>query len=178
MEKLIRTTHEAAGGSATAAASLQAFGLQAQQMVSLKPDEQFMRVADALQGLGTQGERTAAVMALFGKSGGGGELLATLDLGSDGMRRMSAEALALGIAVSRADAAMRTSVTDRAARLIAAGLMPLSGLKPDVTLQFHIAAVLLDERPMEPDDLVDGLVALLASMSPRTRRPIRFIRRS
>jgi diguanylate cyclase (GGDEF)-like protein len=69
----------------------------------------------------------------------------------------------------------RTSVTDRAARLIAAGLMPLQGLKPDVTLQFHIAAVLLDERPMEAHGLVDGLVALLASMSPRTRRPIRFI---
>ncbi|WP_186510921.1 sensor domain-containing diguanylate cyclase [Caenimonas sedimenti] len=69
----------------------------------------------------------------------------------------------------------RTSVTDRAARLIAAGLMPLSGLKPDVTLQFHIAAVLLDERPMDAHELVDGLVSLMASMSPRTRRPIRFI---
>jgi diguanylate cyclase (GGDEF)-like protein len=69
----------------------------------------------------------------------------------------------------------RTSVTDRAARLIAAGLMPLQGLKPDVTLQFHIAAVLLDERPMDAPDLLDALVSLMASMSPRTRRPIRFI---
>jgi GGDEF domain-containing protein len=43
----------------------------------------------------------------------------------------------------------RSSVTDRAARLIAAGLMPLKGLKPEVTLQFHIAAVLMDERNME-----------------------------
>lgn len=69
----------------------------------------------------------------------------------------------------------RAAVTDRAARLIAAGLMPLSGLKPDVTLQFHIGALLLDERPMEPTELVDALTALLAGMSPRTRRPIRFI---
>ncbi|MEP6791624.1 MAG: hypothetical protein ABI907_09650, partial [Ramlibacter sp.] len=67
------------------------------------------------------------------------------------------------------------AVTDRAARLIAAGLMPLKGLKPDVTLQFHTAAVLLGERMMEAPDLVDALAALLASMSSRTRRPIRFL---
>jgi diguanylate cyclase (GGDEF)-like protein len=69
----------------------------------------------------------------------------------------------------------RIAVTDRAARLIAAGLMPLKGLKPDVTLQFHIAAVLLEERALEPAELVESLDALLGSMSPRTRRPIRFL---
>jgi two-component system, sensor histidine kinase LadS len=69
----------------------------------------------------------------------------------------------------------RVAVTERAARLIAAGLMPLEGLKPDVTLQFHIGCVLLDERLAEPEFLVDGLTDLLAGMSPRTRRPIRFL---
>src|SRR6185369_3800709 len=69
----------------------------------------------------------------------------------------------------------RIAVTDRAARLIAAGLMPLQGLKPDVTLQFHIAAVLLEDRMIEAPDLVDELDELLAGMSPRTRRPIRFL---
>jgi GGDEF domain-containing protein len=70
----------------------------------------------------------------------------------------------------------RTSVTDRAARLIAAGLMPLQGLKPDVTLQFHVGAVLLRERMVEPREIEEALAALLASMSPRTRRPIRFLK--
>jgi len=69
----------------------------------------------------------------------------------------------------------RFPVTDRAARLIAAGLMPLKGLKPDVTLQFHIAGALLGERSAEASELVDALDELLASMSPRTRRPIRFL---
>jgi diguanylate cyclase (GGDEF)-like protein len=69
----------------------------------------------------------------------------------------------------------RIAVTDRAARLIAAGLMPLKGLKPDVTLQFHVAGVLLAERMMEPPELVDALGALLGAMSSRTRRPIRFL---
>ncbi|WP_158289958.1 7TM diverse intracellular signaling domain-containing protein [Ramlibacter sp. WS9] len=69
----------------------------------------------------------------------------------------------------------RIAVTDRAARLIAAGLMPLQGLKPDVTLQFHIAAVLLEERAAEAPELVEALDGLLRGMSPRTRRPIRFL---
>jgi len=69
----------------------------------------------------------------------------------------------------------RIAVTDRAARLIAAGLMPLNGLKPDVTLQFHIAAVLLEERILEAPELVRALDDLLGTMSSRTRRPIRFL---
>jgi two-component system, sensor histidine kinase LadS len=69
----------------------------------------------------------------------------------------------------------RIAVTDRAARLIAAGLMPLKGLKPDVTLQFHTAAVLLGERTGEAAELTDALTSLLESMSSRTRRPIRFL---
>ncbi len=69
----------------------------------------------------------------------------------------------------------RIAVTDRAARLIAAGLMPLNGLKPDVTLQFHIAAVLLEERSVDAPELVEALSELLGGMSPRTRRPIRFL---
>lgn len=69
----------------------------------------------------------------------------------------------------------RVVITDRAARLIAAGLMPLKGLKPDVTLQFHIAAALLEERMLEAPELVDTLSEVLHGMSPRTRRPIRFV---
>lgn len=69
----------------------------------------------------------------------------------------------------------RASVTERATRLIAAGLMPLPGLKPDVTLQFHVAALLLSDRPMEAEEIESALAGQLARMSPRTRRPIRFI---
>lgn len=72
-------------------------------------------------------------------------------------------------------AASRASVTERATRLIAAGLMPLPGLKPDVTLQFHVAALLLSDRPMEAEEVQAALAAQLERMSPRTRRPIRFI---
>ena len=72
-------------------------------------------------------------------------------------------------------ASARSSVTERATRLIAAGLMPLPGLKPDVTLQFHVAALLLSDRPLDAEAIQAVLSEQLARMSARTRRPIRFI---
>ncbi|WP_324889600.1 sensor domain-containing diguanylate cyclase [Polaromonas sp.] len=69
----------------------------------------------------------------------------------------------------------REPVTELAARLIAAGLMPLKGLKPEVVLQFHVACVVLDERLMDGPELSQSLSDLLASMAARTRRPIRFL---
>ena len=72
-------------------------------------------------------------------------------------------------------ASTRTPVTELGARLIAAGLMPLKGLKPEVVLQFHVAAVLLHERPASAVDISDALAELIKSMSSRTRRPIRFL---
>ena len=69
----------------------------------------------------------------------------------------------------------RTVVTELAARLIAAGLMPLKGLKPEVVLQFHVTAVLLGERPGSAADISSALTDTLENMGPRTRRPIRFL---
>jgi diguanylate cyclase (GGDEF)-like protein len=69
----------------------------------------------------------------------------------------------------------RAVITDRAARLIAAGLMPLQGLKPDVILQFHIVGALLDDHNLDAKGLASALGDRLQSMSPRTRRPIRFL---
>lgn len=69
----------------------------------------------------------------------------------------------------------RQPVNEMAARLIAAGLMPLKGLKPEIVLQFHVAAVLLNEKLMEGPDLSRALSGLLDGMAARTRRPIRFL---
>lgn len=69
----------------------------------------------------------------------------------------------------------REVVTAMAARLIAAGLMPLKGLKPEIILQFHVAAVLLSEKLMDGPELSRALEAKLVGMAARTRRPIRFL---
>jgi two-component system, sensor histidine kinase LadS len=69
----------------------------------------------------------------------------------------------------------RQAVTERMVKLIASGLVPLQGLEPEVTLHFQVACVMLHENPIEPQQAMDELVELLQSMSPRTRRPIRFV---
>lgn len=69
----------------------------------------------------------------------------------------------------------REAVTERVVKLIASGLIPLPGLVPEVTLQFQAACVLLHVNPVSPEHALDELDALLADMSPRTRRPIRFL---
>lgn len=69
----------------------------------------------------------------------------------------------------------RVTVTDRAARVVAAGLMPIKGQNPEVSLQFHIAAALLDEVRLEALELTPALGDLLATMRPSTSRPIRFL---
>lgn len=72
-------------------------------------------------------------------------------------------------------ATSRQSVTDIAARMVAAGLMPLEGLKPDVLLQFHAVGMLLGERMASAEEVGQLLGDLMASMNKRTRRPIRFV---
>jgi two-component system, sensor histidine kinase LadS len=69
----------------------------------------------------------------------------------------------------------RQPVIELGARLIAAGLMPLKGLKPEVVLQFHVAGVLLTERMGTAPDLSKALGDLITHMGPRTRRQIRFL---
>lgn len=66
-------------------------------------------------------------------------------------------------------------VVDRAARVVAAGKMPVKGQKPEVVLRFHVAAALLDEVRMDAEELTAALATLLESMAPNTRRPIRFV---
>lgn len=69
----------------------------------------------------------------------------------------------------------RQALSERMVKLIASGLIPLPGLTPEVTLQFHVAAVLLSEKIPDPRQVISELSGLLATMSSRTRRPIRFL---
>ncbi|MBC7916593.1 MAG: diguanylate cyclase [Rhodoferax sp.] len=69
----------------------------------------------------------------------------------------------------------RNQLNERMVKLIASGLIPQAGLEPPVPLQFHAACVLLHERPLEAASALDTLLELLSTMSPGTRRPIRFV---
>ena len=69
----------------------------------------------------------------------------------------------------------RQVLTERLVKLVASGLIPLQGMPTEVTLQFQAACVLLHENPVEPAQALNELAGVLAGISPRTRRPIRFL---
>jgi two-component system, sensor histidine kinase LadS len=69
----------------------------------------------------------------------------------------------------------REALTERMVRLIASGLIPLPGLQPEVTLQFHVACVLLQEIIPNRQTVLDELGDVMKNISPRSRRPIRFL---
>jgi GGDEF domain-containing protein len=69
----------------------------------------------------------------------------------------------------------RGDLQERMVRLVASGLVPTRGATLDVPLRFHVAAVLLGERLRTHELILRDLDRLLAGMSPRTRRPIRFL---
>lgn len=69
----------------------------------------------------------------------------------------------------------RHVLTERMVRLIASGLIPLPGMQPEVTLQFHVACVLLHEIIPNRKTVLEELGNVLHGISPRSRRPIRFL---
>jgi two-component system, sensor histidine kinase LadS len=69
----------------------------------------------------------------------------------------------------------REVLTERMVQLIASGLIPLPGLTPQVTLQFQASCVLLHENPLPLESALEQLKEVLREMSPKTRRPIRFL---
>jgi diguanylate cyclase (GGDEF)-like protein len=69
----------------------------------------------------------------------------------------------------------REALLERASRLIAHGLMPLPGLKPEVTLVLHAAINVLSENTLPADRIQRALTSQLDAMAMRTRRPIRFV---
>ena len=69
----------------------------------------------------------------------------------------------------------KDALNQRMVQLIASGLIPIPGLTPEVNLQFQVACVLLHHNPISPLRVMDELGGLLQDMSPRTRRPIRFL---
>ncbi len=69
----------------------------------------------------------------------------------------------------------KDALNNRMVKLIASGHIPIPGLVPQVTLQFHAACVLLHHHLLPTDQVLPALEALLQEMTPRTRRPIRFL---
>ena len=69
IKKLTVLIGKAADGSKEAASSLAAFGLNAEELKSLSPEAQFMRIAEKIGQIPTASGRASAAVKLFGRSG-------------------------------------------------------------------------------------------------------------
>lgn len=69
LQRMVRRVSEAAQGSGSAVKALQEMGLSAQELARLSPDQQFKRIADAMRGTASEGDRVRLAMALFDTEG-------------------------------------------------------------------------------------------------------------
>lgn len=107
--KMQRTMVEAGEGSQTARDALAKLGLSAADLSGLTGDMQFERIAEQIASIKDPAQRTAAAIAIFGKSGA--QLLPLMNEGSAGIARMRDEARRLGLVMDQ-DAIKNAAVLD------------------------------------------------------------------
>jgi hypothetical protein len=76
-------------GTKSAQQRFNQLGLSFKELRDLSPEDQLLAIADRIGGLGTQADRTKALVDLFGKSGA--ELAPVFNDGADALRRMFEE---------------------------------------------------------------------------------------
>ncbi|QDU80701.1 hypothetical protein Pla110_24330 [Polystyrenella longa] len=115
IRKMVNNVSEAAGGIGSAKTALEELGLSAESLSKLSPDEQFLAISGAMQGVENSGERLRMTLDVFGRSGA--DLVNILNGGPDAIKAMMAEVDELGMSVSRMDAAKVEAANDAWTRM-------------------------------------------------------------
>lgn len=115
MRKLEQHVNDAASGNKEAYQSFADLGLIAQDLIDMKPDEMFLKVADAIASIENPSERTAQTIKAFGKSGA--ELIPLLLGGSKGVRQLMEEASLVGAVFTGEEAASAERIGDSLQRV-------------------------------------------------------------
>lgn len=113
--RMTRTIAQAAQGSGTAVRAMDQLGLSAARMLDLTPDAQIKAIADRLMMIESPTMRAALAMDIFGKQGA--KMINVLAGGAAGLASAQAEAEALGLTISRIDAAKIEVANDSVTRL-------------------------------------------------------------
>ncbi|MCH2040279.1 MAG: hypothetical protein MK185_06560 [Saccharospirillaceae bacterium] len=110
LQRSTRRISEAAKGTSVASAALAELGLNAQELNKLSPDQQFYRIADAMEGIENQTDKVRLGFKLFDSEGVG--LINAMRGGSEELAKAAREAEQLGVAVNRVDAAKIEAAND------------------------------------------------------------------
>lgn len=115
LRRMTRRIEEAAQGSGGAKAAFEAMGLSAKELARLSPDQQFMRIADAMQKTDTQAQRLKNTMAIFDTEGM--PLVNALSQGSKELERNIELATRYGVVLSTEAARSAEQFTNNLSRL-------------------------------------------------------------
>ncbi len=103
LQRMTRRVAEAANGTGEAVKALDELGLSAEELNSLSPDEQMLKIAGAMEEVTNQSDRVRLAMKLFDSEGVA--LVNTLGQGEDALKAMTGEVETLGASITRVDAA-------------------------------------------------------------------------
>lgn len=140
MQRMTRRIAEAADGSGEAAPALEELGLSAEALGEMTPDQQLNVLADAFQGVESQSDRVRLAFKLFDSEGV--SMVNMLANGSEGLNTMRGEAQALGLSLSRVDAAKVELANDAMTRAGASGTAMAQGFTTSLA---PVVAGLADE---------------------------------
>ena len=115
MQRLTRRVSEASMGFGEAKGALKELGLNAAELNKLPLDKKMEVLADAFEGVASDGDKVRLAMKLFDSEGVA--LVNTLNLGSEGLKEMSAEAKSLGLSISEIDAKRFEEMNDSITRI-------------------------------------------------------------
>ena len=99
LQRMTRRISEASTGTGVAVSALQELGLSAQDLALQAPDEQFLRIAQALSEIEDPGQRVLQAFKLFDTEGVG--LLQTMTEGRKGIEKMTAAARSMGLSLTQ-----------------------------------------------------------------------------
>lgn len=98
LQRMVRRVAEAAQGAGEAKAAIAELGLDAKKLAQMTPDEQLRALADAMQRVGSQGDKVRLAMRLFDSEGVA--LVNTLKGGRVAMDEATEAAKRLGIGIT------------------------------------------------------------------------------
>lgn len=153
LAKFLNKLSEAATGNEAAIKTFEELGLTVADFTGLPLEEQIGLVADGLNDLGSQAARVRVSMDLFGKTGA--DLLNVLD--SDVLRQSAEDAKALGLELTRVDAARVEAANDAWTRMQAA----LTAVAQKIAVEVAPTVTALIEQLIDAGKQGDGLGAAI-----------------
>ena len=130
LKRMVKRLGEAAQGTGAAKKQLEEWGLDANKMAQMKPEDAFQGIADAIREMDTQTGKVAATAAIFGREGI--DMVAMLEGGSAAFRAAARDTQLFGTAISRVDAKKIEDFNDEMTR----GHEIMKGFATRVTLKF------------------------------------------